>query len=309
MQSINKLLVVIDPDNIKQAALEKAVGIATATGASILALLCHYEKVSDSGDAVENNYLADIKKTAIALKQQWLDEMIQPFKNQGVDITTTIRWHHRLYEAVIFAALHERCDLVLKSTHEHSLLKRILFTPTDWSLLRKCPTPVLLVKSTDDYKKGRILAAIDAVSPDYNHAVLNEIILDSAFYLAKTFQAKMFVANAFPTAPNILPMVTETVSVANVQKSIAQSHKKRTLKLVEKHGIAEDHIYVREGSAEDVVSAIVQEQRINLVVMGTIARTGIPGVLIGNTAEKVLESLNVDVLALKPSDFITPLAK
>ncbi|UUI62888.1 universal stress protein [Aeromonas salmonicida] len=47
---------------------------------------------------------------------------------------------------------------------------------------------------------------------------------------------------------------------------------------------------------------------IDLVVMGTVARTGIAGVIIGNTAESVLSQLNCSVFAIKPKGFVSPLS-
>jgi nucleotide-binding universal stress UspA family protein len=42
--------------------------------------------------------------------------------------------------------------------------------------------------------------------------------------------------------------------------------------------------------------------------MGTIGRVGIPGLIIGNTAEDVLRETRTPVLAVKPSDFVSPVA-
>ena len=39
-------------------------------------------------------------------------------------------------------------------------------------------------------------------------------------------------------------------------------------------------------------------------MIGTVARTGLAGALMGNTAEVVLDSLESDVLVLKPEDII-----
>lgn len=41
-------------------------------------------------------------------------------------------------------------------------------------------------------------------------------------------------------------------------------------------------------------------------IMGTVGRTGIPGFLIGNTAETVLRQVACSVLAVKPTGFVTP---
>jgi universal stress protein E len=41
--------------------------------------------------------------------------------------------------------------------------------------------------------------------------------------------------------------------------------------------------------------------------MGTIGRSGIPGLLIGNTSETVLQAVNSSVITLKPDDFLSPI--
>jgi hypothetical protein len=40
--------------------------------------------------------------------------------------------------------------------------------------------------------------------------------------------------------------------------------------------------------------------------MGTVARTGIAGFVMGNTAEMMLRQLRGSVLAVKPPGFVTP---
>ena len=44
-----------------------------------------------------------------------------------------------------------------------------------------------------------------------------------------------------------------------------------------------------------------------VTVVGTVARTGLSGALIGNTAEVVLDALESDVLVLKPDEIIAHL--
>jgi nucleotide-binding universal stress UspA family protein len=57
-----------------------------------------------------------------------------------------------------------------------------------------------------------------------------------------------------------------------------------------------------------VIPWVVRKRKIDLLVMGTICRTGIPGFIIGNTAEKVLDTINCSVLTVKPVGFVSPVA-
>jgi nucleotide-binding universal stress UspA family protein len=66
------------------------------------------------------------------------------------------------------------------------------------------------------------------------------------------------------------------------------------------------NVKLRRGDAEDVIPRYAVAEGIDLVVMGTVARGGIAGLLVGNTAERVLKRLSCAVLALKPEGFVSP---
>ena len=61
-----------------------------------------------------------------------------------------------------------------------------------------------------------------------------------------------------------------------------------------------------KGRTEKEIPALANELKADLVVMGTVGRTGVPGLFIGNTAEAVLYQLQSAVLAIKPVGFVSP---
>jgi nucleotide-binding universal stress UspA family protein len=61
-----------------------------------------------------------------------------------------------------------------------------------------------------------------------------------------------------------------------------------------------------KGKPGDVIPSLAHQKHVELIIMGTIARTGIPGFFIGNTAEKTLVKVDCSVLAVKPKSFSTP---
>ncbi len=65
-------------------------------------------------------------------------------------------------------------------------------------------------------------------------------------------------------------------------------------------------VHVVDGRADVVILDAIKEYEIDLLVMGMLARSGISGVLIGNTAERLLPEINCSVLAVKPVDFECP---
>ena len=66
----------------------------------------------------------------------------------------------------------------------------------------------------------------------------------------------------------------------------------------------EEHIV--EGRASDVIAQVAERTRAGVVVMGTLARAGLPGLIIGNTAERLLSYLDASIIAVKPPGFTSP---
>ena len=65
-------------------------------------------------------------------------------------------------------------------------------------------------------------------------------------------------------------------------------------------------LHLVKGDPSSVISSELERLGADLLIMGTIARTGVTGFLLGNTAEKILGQLKCSVLATKPEAFVTP---
>jgi len=65
-----------------------------------------------------------------------------------------------------------------------------------------------------------------------------------------------------------------------------------------------DHMVA--GDPRVVLPRMASQLNIGLIVMGTVARTGLSGLIMGNTAEDILRSVECSVLAVKPEGFVTP---
>ena len=65
-------------------------------------------------------------------------------------------------------------------------------------------------------------------------------------------------------------------------------------------------VHLVSGDAGRVLPELADRLRVSLIVMGTVARSGLSGLIMGNTAETILRSVSCSVLALKPEGFETP---
>lgn len=92
--------------------------------------------------------------------------------------------------------------------------------------------------------------------------------------------------------------VSVRASIKSLQKAIVDQ------RLAKEFPDANFETHLVKGDPADVTSRFVKDEGINLLVMGTVARTGVPGFFIGNTAEEILHAINCSVLSIKPEDFV-----
>ncbi len=71
--------------------------------------------------------------------------------------------------------------------------------------------------------------------------------------------------------------------------------------------IPRERVHLRAGSPVDVLPALAAELGVNVTLMGAIARSRLSNVIVGSTAENVLDRLQSDVLVVKPQGFVSPM--
>jgi len=248
-----------------------------------------------------------MRKAVLKDRELWLKDLVSPYQN--ININTQVIWHNRPYEAIINTVINDKYDLVIKGTHQHGALKAVIFTPTDWHLVRKCPTPVLFVKDMAWPAHGNILAAVNAVSENDQHLSLNKRIIKDAQFLCELANAKLNLVNAYPATPVNIAIEIPEFNPGLYNESVKKHHIESTNELANEFNLTSDQCFIEEGLPEDVIPDVAKRLNSELVVIGTVGRTGLSAALVGNTAEHVIDSLDCDVLALKPDGYVSPLAE
>lgn len=307
MKNFQKILVIIDPKAAQQFAVQRAVQLAQRTGAALHLFLGVYDLACELTSLISKSEKENIKTAVIGLKKKWLDELAEPILRQNIQVTTTVVWQRRLDRAILAEQKRLGSDLLIKTVNMHLVLGEIIHRPIDWNLLRYCPCPVLLVKTPDWQEKPKIIAAVDATAEDNRHAILNLTILDSAKQIANLFEGELHIVNAYPATPAYLPMLASDITFDELQQDLAKIHRYKTFNLAAHYDALDQNVHVIEGSPDYALAKVAKEIGGQLLVLGTVARLGIAGLLIGNTAEDLIDHLNMDILALKADDFISPL--
>jgi len=220
---------------------------------------------------------------------------------------------------VIRLVLTRGHDLLVKTAENPSFIQR-LFGSNDMQLLRECPCPVWLTHPDEKADYESIVASVDFDTdvPGEHEAELNAQIIELASAVALSDPADLHVVHVWEAPAEMMlrhwssnPVVdgasyAQAVRSASEKGMQALARELRALLGDEAYEyLAPDYHLVR-GSPSTMIPTMARQLDADLVVMGTVGRTGIAGLFIGNTAEMVLEQVQCSVLAVKPAGFVSP---
>jgi universal stress protein E len=258
---IRNIFCVIDPTADTQLALARAAVVARAHGATIHAYLV---LPADEQDAD---------------REQWLEAQLAPYRAEGLEIETLIERNDNWRAAIAAAAERSGAELIAKSTYRRPAMRRWLLRNADHLLLKSARCPVLFVKTdppADPNKARTVLVAVNVNANDLEREELREATLRYARTLVSEMNAELHVVNAFPNR-------MEFVHPPDLAKRFE---------------IPRSHAHVGEGPAEEVIAQVCEDLENPTLVMGAVIRPGVKGMVLGNTAERILNSVPCNVLAV-----------
>lgn len=308
MSHYNKLLVVIDPTVDEQKALSRAAEINQKHPCEITVFLSIYDFSYEMTTMLSPDERDNMRNAVLDERKEWIKELVNEAGLDGESIDIDVVWHNRPFESIIRKVISGNYDLVVKGTHQHDVLKSVIFTPTDWHLLRKCPSAVLLVKEHAWPEHSKVVAAVSAGTDDPAHESLNSVIIEHGSFMARLLNSDIHLVNAYPPTPMNIAVEIPEFDPNEYNSNMKHHHTENVEKLAVESDINVNNTHVIEGMPEDVIPRIASKLDAELVVMGTIGRSGLSATLIGNTAEHVIDNINCDLLALKPLGYTSPMS-
>lgn len=266
MEKFENLFVVYDPTRQEQPALERAADMARRMSVRIHVFTCIYSDTAKSAEV----------KDLIAEHQGILEDVVAPLREQGISLSTEVEWDKNWYQAAVRASIKSSAGLVLKSSYKHSSGERLLNKTSDWTLIRECLCPVLLVKESVSRSTPRVLAAIDICAKNESYVRLNESVINFGKQIIDKRGAEVHYINAFQ----------DFKGVPDRQE------------LIRNTGIESDKIHIKLGEADKVIIEHAKKLDVSLVVVGNSGRSGLSAAFLGNTVEKVLDKVECDVLSM-----------
>ena len=301
MQQFKNILVYIDLDSSKSEGLARAVQLAKSNRAKLTAVTA-VEPPSWLDEAFSSeaarHFEDHLAETETELRRRTADRV------EGLETDFRVL-RGAAWSVLIRDVLQERRDLLIKDAQPDG---GVFGDHTDNRLLRKCPCPVWLVKQRVE-RFRRIAAAVDVHPDAHERDAFNAKICELASALAWRDQAELQIVRAwsFP-GESLLAGRMQADELALIKKEsrrkLDQHLQEFAAKYAKPH--VDTHIQLVEGDPHEVLPAIVDQEHEDLLVMGTVARSGVAGWFIGNTAEKILGQTQCSVLAIKPEDFVSP---
>ena len=312
MKRFENVLFVADPDADNTPALAEALALCRRNGAALTMTVV----VPDTVIGIT----AMVQAAMLENSTEWLDELTRGADVGQVPVRRTVHCGRPFIE-VIHEVLNAGHDLVIKPAQPTSGLSGRMFAATDRKLLRKCPCPVWLIRSAEQRGPREVLVALDFDPANPENAPLNHELLDIAMSLCVAEFAELHIVHAWRLEhEGFLRSPRMGLDREDVDRMVdrEEAHRRQGLaSLIDERSAAQGDkvseflkptLHMIRGRAQDVIPALAEKMQVELVIMGTVARTGVPGLVIGNTAETILNDLDCSVVAVKPAGFISPVA-
>lgn len=301
------LLVATDLSSASQAAFNQAVWVARESGARITlvhvlpnlrrgihsaSIDAKLDLLYGEGSRFYQELLGDAEQRA--------RRMIDGASAADVEIRSKMLLGEPIVE-ICRAVQQLNCDLVLAGTRGLSAWQTYFVGGTAQRLIRKCPAPVWVVKPEHVGKPKVILAATDFSEVSRRAVLAGVAIADDAgasYHLLHVIDAGDVPENAVAVIPegSSLRQEINTVAKHRFDEFVASLNAPSMV-----------HPHLSWGTPWQEISRLASELTVDLITMGTVGRSGLPGLFMGNTAEKVLSHCDCSILTFKPAGFQSPI--
>ena len=281
MEPRNTIFVVVDPNDEKHIALERVLTTAKLRNPQPKLVVF----VAVDGEAVDTRAVND----HLFRDQNWFKEQIrQPVEEAGLEYELLVCWSSDWQSAIIQESKRYNAEMVYLPVHAKTS-RRFTFAESKWQVLKGAKCPVVLIRPGAKAQRKVVLATVNYQANTTQQRQLNRLITERANYIADNYGAELHLVNAY-------------------LRSMLYPDRGALAKLADKTGVPTQRIHVKRGYTNEVVAQVAKEIDADVVVMGTLNQYGETGSLLrGNTAERVIAGLDVDVVVC--NEFTTTRAR
>ncbi|WP_028108577.1 universal stress protein [Ferrimonas futtsuensis] len=303
------ILIPIAPGQTPSPALDELVSFADKTGAPVR-LLSVVEQFQMLG--VGNISLLDLLKRSIEEQRKQLIDIASSLtdKHPKLRVHIEVLSGKPFIEIIKYASSINASVIGLDASRSHKA-STCQYGSTTRHLMRKSDVPVWVARPCLCQGVRRIAAAVDVVSSDLEVVHLNERIISKAKELAEHYDAELRICHAWKLdAEGYLRSWARynDTEIAKVAQEEEYQRRLRLEALTERLGLSLNKVSLAlpEGDAQSQIPSLVEREKVELLVMGTLCRSNLSGFIMGNTAERMLDNVRCSVLTIKPEGFHSP---
>ncbi len=290
-----KVLVALKPGFTHTNAIARATELAASGDVEILLYSAMFDSTIESIRYIRAEEKKALEDGMLVNERASLMETAAKLKQVASNVTIETQWIRKTEAAVAAAAERFAADLVIVSSGHHSRIARTLFNHTDSRIMCHTQVPVLVAndKAAAPYKT--IIASVDPSHKDDVENKINHAIIAEARKLAARFGSELYLAHAYPSELSV--MDSEYIPPMETIEQWKQAATEEMMAFAEAVGFDSDHVLLSGLPTSHALETLAQEKHADLMVLGVHSRSAIGEFFLGNTAERLLSSLQCDVLA------------
>lgn len=306
MMKADRILVLARGSSADDPAVSRAFALAKRSGSRLL-LIDVFDELPEAFEPLLSSLsITDAREEAERERRGQLAHIARVLGEHGVPASVDVRWGRPVIE-LVQEAINGGHDLLVMEDD----LPRGIHAVTQ-SIVRHCPVPVWIVKTAPHAPPPRVVAAVDPIGPTAGS--FDRKVLETAAVAAEILGAELYIVHAWQPLHDEFEWLPDGFRQLSEKKDVIEETRARHAHAVEsmvrsvlQHMPANRYRLV-EGPPADAVLEAVDEIGADLLVIGTARSALYARLLLGKTAETILERVPISVLAVKPDGFVSPVS-
>ncbi|WP_063914721.1 universal stress protein [Pseudomonas sp. p21] len=303
MDNPQRLLLITSPLMRRTPVYDRAAALAKAKGMALHIVAFDYLEGLATAGLANDQALAVMREGYVQQHREWLETQALSMRRNGVTITTEVVWVQDPLNEILVHLREQAFAMLIKAFEHEPWWVRPMLTSLDIQLLRETRIPLHLVHQASHVLPRKILAAVDLSRPEDQFEGFNDQIISEALKLALQCNAQIDLLYACDVWAMYLDAGGSREPLSPFDSNLAQTlHEAQSdafQALAERNGITTEHRHLRLGDPAKVLALFVENNDIDVLVMGSHHHHGI-GWFVGSTAERVLHRLSSSVLVISP---------
>lgn len=305
------LFAITSPHGFSRSSLYKAAHLACNLGLDLELFYCSFDTDVDHPAVLSSNDVEDARERVEQRRRQ-LWALAEDLRDTGLSVRARVEWDSPVYEGIVREALRQQAAVVVVEASHKSPAERLLFAQTDTKLIETCPCPLLLIRSKRAYAvHPRVVAAVDPMHAHAKPAILDNAIVAAAADVSNALSGELHLFHArvpWATASHQVrgPGWVPDVVKDDNQVAYEQGVESRVAELALRHHLPTLRTHLVDGDLVECLGTFTRCDSVDIVAIGALSRSFVQRIVIGNTARRLLDELDCDVLVVKHPEFRTP---